>query len=133
MEDQDILADKIKASLDDDGRLSCATAHKIARQLEVEPIEVGDVATALDIHASRCQLGLFGHGPKGEGKGRVVQSAVEVSEELAARIRDALARGELPCAAAWEIASEFKMKRLDLGNAVETLGIRISPCQLGFF
>lgn len=132
MVDQDI-ADKIKGSLEGDGRLSCATAHKIARQLEVEPIEVGDVATALDIHASRCQLGLFGHGPKEEGKGRIIESGTEVSEELAARIGDALVDGKLPCFAAFQIASEFKMTRLDLGNAAETLAIHVSPCQLGFF
>lgn len=130
---QDIIADKIKASLEDDGRLTCAMANRIARELEVEPIEVGDMATALGIQASHCQLGLFGHGPKGEGKGRFVESGMEVSEELEARIRDALRRGELPCLAAWEIASEFKLTRLDLGNAAETLGIPISPCQLGFF
>lgn len=129
----DIIADKIKASLEDDGRLTCAMANKIARELEVEPIEVGDMATSLGIHASQCQLGLFGHGPKEEGKGRIVESGMEVSEELEARIRDALRRGELPCFAAWEIASEFKLTRLDLGNAAETLGIPISPCQLGFF
>jgi len=133
MVDQDIIADKIKASLEDDGRLSCAMANNIARELEVEPIEVGDVATALDIQASRCQLGLFGHGPKGEGKGRIVESGTEVSEGLAARISDALIKGKLPCSAAWEIASEFKMTRLELANAAETLGVRVSPCQLGFF
>jgi len=133
MVDQDIIADRINASLEDDGRLSCATAHKIARELEMEPLMVGDVATALDIQTSLCQLGLFGHGPKGEGKGGIVESGMKASEELAARIRDALIAGKLPCSAAWEIASEFKLSRLDLGNAAETVSVRISPCQLGFF
>jgi len=132
MVDQDI-ADKIKAALGDDGRLPCPTAFKIARELGVEPIEVGEAATALDYSVSRCQLGLFGHGPKEEGKGRVVESGMEVSEELAARVRDGLVDGSLPCSAAWQIASEFKLTRLDLGNAAETLGTHISPCQLGFF
>lgn len=132
MVDQDI-ANKIKASLEDDGRLPCPTAFKIARELGVEPIEVGEVATALDLSVSRCQLGLFGHGPRAEGKGRIVESGMEVGEELAARVRKALVNGRLPCSAAWEIAGEFKLTRLDLGNAAETLAIRISPCQLGFF
>jgi hypothetical protein len=56
-----------------------------------------------------------------------------VSEDLADRIRTSLVDGQLPCIAAWEIASEFKLKRLDLGNAAEALGLPISPCQLGFF
>jgi hypothetical protein len=133
MVDQDIIADKIEASLEDDGRLPCPGAFKITRELEVEPLEVGDVTTNLDISVSRCQLGLFGHGPREEGKGRIVQSGMAVGEELAARIRGALVNGRLPCADAWEIASEFKLTRLELGNAAETLGIRVSPCQLGFF
>lgn len=132
MEDQEI-ADTLRESAEEDGRVSCATMHKIARELGVDPIEVGDAATALDIQASQCQVGLFGHRPRGEGKGRLVEPGMDVSENLEARIRGALDGGRLPCAAAWDIATEVKLKRLDLGNAAETLGIRISPCQLGFF
>ncbi len=132
MSEQEI-AEKLRAWREDDGRVSCATMHKIARELEVQPLEVGDIATALDIRASECQVGLFGHGPIGEGKGCVVESGMDVSDELADRIRGALTGGRLSCATAWEIASEFKLTRLDLGNAAETLDIRISPCQLGFF
>lgn len=132
MKDQEI-ADMLRESAEEDGRVSCATMHKIARELGVEPIEVGDAATAFDIQASMCQVGLFGHGSKAEGKGRILEPGMDVSDDLEARIRGALEGGHLPCAAAWDIASEFKLKRLDLGNAAETLGIRISPCQLGFF
>jgi len=132
MSEQDI-AEKLRASLDDDGRVSCAAMHRVARALGAEPIEVGNAATALDIQGSQCQVGLFGHGPKGEGKGRVVEAGIDVSDELETRIRAALEGSRLSCAAAWEVASEFKLTRLDLGNAAETLGIRISPCQLGFF
>ena len=132
MKDQEII-EELRASLEDDGRVTCATMHRVAGKLDVEPIEVATVANDVDIRASQCLLGLFGHGAKGEGKGRIVQSGVEVSEEVAKRLRDAQVDGRLSCAAAWEIASELKLKRLDLGNAVETLGISIAPCQLGFF
>ena len=132
MKDQEII-EELRASLEDDGRVTCATMHRVAGKLDVEPIEVATVANGVDIRASQCQLGLFGHGAKEEGKGRIVQSGVEVSEEVAKRIRDAQVDGRMSCATVWEIASEFKLKRLDLGNAVETLGISIAPCQLGFF
>jgi hypothetical protein len=127
------MAEEIRASLEDDGRITCATMHRIARGLGVDPIEVGRTATGLDIHASQCQLGLFGHGPRGQGKGRIIDSSVDVSEDLAERVRGGLVEGQLPCLVAWQIASEFKLKRFDLGNAAEALGIPISPCQLGFF
>ena len=127
------IAEEIRTSLEDDGRITCASMHSIALKLGVEPVEVGRTATELDFHAAQCLLGLFGHVPRGQGKGRIVTPDVDVSEELEGRIRARLEEGRLPCAAAWEIASELKLKRLDLGNAAEKLGIPVSPCQLGFF
>lgn len=127
------IVEQIRTSVEEDGRITCATMHSIARKLGVEPVEVGRTATELDVHAAQCLLGLFGHAPRGQGKGRVVTPDVDVSEELAGRIRSSVVEGRLPCAAAWAIASELTMKRLDLGNAAEALGISISPCQLGFF
>jgi hypothetical protein len=132
MTDQDIV-NELRTSAEDDGRVTCATMHGIARKLGVEPIEVGNVASEADVHASQCQLGLFGHSPRGQGKGRIVRADVEVSDELAEQMRAALVDGRLPCAAAWDIATELKLKRLDLGNAAETLDLSIAPCQLGFF
>ncbi len=132
MKEQEI-SQQLRASVEEDGRVTCAAMNRIAGHLDVEPLEVGKVATELDIRAAQCQLGLFGHGPRGEGKGRVVRSDLPVSAELAARIRAALVDGNLACATAWEIASELKLTRLDLGNAAESLGTGISPCQLGFF
>jgi hypothetical protein len=132
MNDQRI-AEQLRASLEEDGRATCATMHRIAAKFAVEPSVVGDTATDLQIQASECQLGLFGHGPKGQGKGRIIQAPVEVSEELADRMRGAVVNNRLSCEAAWELAGEFKLARLDLGNAAETLGLSISPCQLGFF
>jgi hypothetical protein len=127
------IADELRSAVEEDGRVTCASMHRVARHLDVEPVEVGNVATALDIRASQCQLGLFGHGPRGEGKGRIVRSDVQVSDELGERIHAALVDGNLSCAAAWEIASEFKLPRLEVGNAAETVGVGITPCQLGFF
>lgn len=132
MTDQRIVQE-LRDALEEDGRVTCAAMHRIARKLHVEPIEVGDTGTELEIKASQCQLGLFGHGPRGQGKGRIVHSQAAVSEELAARLRGAVVNDKLPCDAAWDLASEFKLTRLDLGNAAETLGLSISPCQLGFF
>jgi hypothetical protein len=132
MMDQEIVKE-LGTSAEDDGRVTCATMHRIARKLGVEPIEVGNVASESDVHASQCQLGLFGHSPRGQGKGRVVEADAVVSDELAEHMRAALVNGRLPCAAAWDIATELKLNRIDLGNAAETLDISIAPCQLGFF
>lgn len=52
------LEEKIKTSLAD-GKLPCAVAFKIARELKVSPREVGDTANKLSIKICHCQLGCF--------------------------------------------------------------------------
>lgn len=52
------LERKIKSSLVN-GRLPCAVAFKIARELKVSPRDVGDAANRLSVKISNCQLGCF--------------------------------------------------------------------------
>ena len=52
------LEAKIKSSLVD-GKLPCAVAFKIAKELKVSPREVGKAANKLAIKISNCQLGCF--------------------------------------------------------------------------
>ena len=55
---EDKLEEKIKSSLVD-GRLPCAVAFKIAKELKVSPRDVGDAANRLSVKLSGCQLGCF--------------------------------------------------------------------------
>ena len=52
------LEEKIKASLVN-GRLPCAAAFKIARQLNVTTKEIGEACNRLGVKISSCQLGCF--------------------------------------------------------------------------
>ena len=52
------LEAKIKSSLVD-GKLPCAVAFKIAKELKVSPGEVGQAANELSIKICSCQLGCF--------------------------------------------------------------------------
>lgn len=122
------IAARIKDSLTE-GRLLCASAFKIARRLEVSPQQVREMADELNVKISRCQLGLFGYG----SEGKPLEPMQEVEGKLEARIRCRVVEGELPCATAWDIASELTMKRIDVARAAEGLGIRITQCQLGCF
>ncbi len=115
------------------GQLSCAVAFQIAERLGVEPIEVGKTADRIKVSLSHCQLGLFGYGSKVEGKHRIVKPMADVPEELREAIQGSLVDGRLPCAMAWKIATQLGRPKLDVSNAAEALGIRISHCQLGAF
>ena len=52
------LEKKIEASLVD-GKLFCAVAFKIAKELKVSPREVGKAADSLGVRIAGCQLGCF--------------------------------------------------------------------------
>ena len=116
-----------------EGRLPCARAFGVSRHLSITPLQVGDIASAMSIRISQCQLGLFGYGPKSEGKHRTVVPAPKVSNELRATIEASLIGGRLPCKAAWAIATKFSCSRLSVSATAEALSIRISECQLGCF
>ncbi len=52
------LEKKIKSSLVE-GKLPCAIAFKIAKELKVSPSEVGEAANRLSVKINSCQLGCF--------------------------------------------------------------------------
>ena len=126
----DALVERIRSSAVN-GRLPCPNAFRIAAELGITPLEVGEKATQLGIKISRCQLGLFGYDDLGS-KG-VVTPMKDVPERLKAEITAHLVDGKLPCEAAWEIAKKLQIGKVQVSGAAEALGIKISSCQLGCF
>lgn len=117
----------------EEGKLPCSQAFAIVRSLKVTPLAIGQAANEAGIRISRCQLGLFGYGPKAEGKHKIVHPMEQVPERLAAHLR-AQAEGDgISCAAIWQVAKRLGYSRLEAGSAVEAMGLRVSQCQLGCF
>ena len=116
------------------GELSCKDAHTIAAECDMTPEKVGDLVNqATDIRFYRCQLGLFGYGPKSAGQSKIVQPARWVPESIADEVKRRASEGRIACRDVWEIADMYAYPRLGLGNIVESLGLQVSPCQLGCF
>jgi len=111
------------------GKISCASGHKIARDLNVPPAEVGISIDLLEMRLNKCQLGLHGYFPEK----RIVEPAEKVSPELEKTILKSLVNNRLSCAVAWEIARKFGIPKMNVSSACETLKIKISSCQLGAF
>ncbi|MBN1811780.1 MAG: hypothetical protein JXA14_08085 [Anaerolineae bacterium] len=122
------IAEVIRERLSE-GMLRCADAFRIAEEMALMPLDVGEAADALEVRLARCQLGLFGYGEKK----RIVQPAEQVAPELEQAIRDGLVEGRLPCAEAWTIAARFGLSKLEVASAAEKLEICIGQCQLGAF
>ncbi len=111
------------------GDLACAVAFKIAAELGVSPAEIGKTADLLDLRISKCQLGLFGYQPDK----KVVKARAPENRQMEGAIRNALVDGKLACRDAWDIAGRFKVPKMAVSGACESLGIKIKPCQLGAF
>lgn len=115
-------------------QLPCAVAFKVAKEQDVLPGEVGDLATELDIRVSHCQLGLFGYGPKEKGLHKILKPAEAVSDELQlalqARVND---DGKLTCADVWAVAEALDIAKMEAAAAMEAVGLRLVHCQLHCF
>jgi hypothetical protein len=114
-------------------RMPCAVAHYIGASLKVAPLEVGKAATAAGVRINFCQLGLFGYGRKGQSGYKIVGRKVEVGQEVVDLIKKGATQGRISCATLWEIADRTGMMRPEVGNAADSLGIKVTPCQLGAF
>ncbi len=112
-----------------EGGLPCATAHSIAKQMNVAPEEVGFAADVLGVTIVKCQLGLFGYG----SQKKKIEPLAAVPPALQQAIENSLENGRLACAVAWRIAEELHVSRMEVSSACEAMKIKISSCQLGAF
>jgi len=126
------MAETIQAGLQN-SELTCARAFKIAEELGALPLEVGRAADEMGVRLAKCQLGLFGYGPKSEGKHKIVKPMENVPAALEQAIRAAMDDKGLACTQAWAIAKRLGIPKMDVSSAAEALGIKITVCQLGAF
>lgn len=111
------------------GKLACASAHRLAKTKNCSPEYIGTQADLLELGIVQCQLGLFGHA---KGKKNFNPDA-HMTPQLKDRILECQSDGKIACKTCWELAKAFKISKLDMGSACEQLEIRIKPCQLGVF
>jgi hypothetical protein len=122
------IVDAVKGQTTND-EISCAAAFSIVSDLSVPPDEVGFTIDFLEKTLVKCQLGLYGYRPDM----KIIKPADSVSQALEELIRKALVNDRLSCAAAWEIAEELGLRKMEVSSACEALKIKITPCQLGAF
>ena len=111
------------------GELPCAVAFEISKALKVSFAKIGKTADLLDIKIIKCQLGLFGYKPHK----KKVKPQENINKDLTDAINNGLVDGKLPCKKAWDIAGRFKIGKMAISGACETLNIKITACQLGLF
>jgi len=130
--ERDELRQEIQRHLSD-GQLPCIAAHAIAQLLALPPSRVREAADQQEVRISQCQLGMFGYGPKSEGRSKLVRTAVRVPPDLRAALDDRSKDGRIPCVVCWQVASEMGVERLVVSEVAEAMGLRLVNCQLGCF
>lgn len=121
--------EQVVENLGNRGTIACAAAFRAAGEENVHPAEIGAVIDRLGVRVTRCQLGLFGYSPEP----RPLVAASVVAPELGRAILECLEEGRISCASCWKIAQRLSIPRMAVASACETLGIRITRCQLGAF
>lgn len=108
-------------NLDEEGKLTCLKAFKVARLIGKEPIEMSAITKSMDIKITNCQLGVFG---KLEFKNK--------SEKVYDRIKqNHIEYKILECKVLWYEAQKSTLKII--GSTVKNSDIEVINCQLGCF
>ncbi len=126
------IAQEILAQLED-GMLSCARAHAVAKHFNVQPSHIGHTVDALEIRLKRCQLGLFGYPNKKGWEDAGIKDLPIPDEFEQALSAKASVLGSLSCETLWQLAAAYKLPRMQVGYIANKLNIRIVSCQLGAF
>ncbi len=110
-------------------KITCAAAFRIVEDMNSSPAEVGLTMDILEKRLTKCQLGLFGYEP---GK-KAVKPLQNVPPELEKAIEAEVKNNRISCRTAWSIAESLGLKKMYVSSACDTLGVKVSPCQLGAF
>jgi hypothetical protein len=112
-----------------EGKITCAAAHGISKNLDTTPSEIGKTADLMEVRLVKCQLGLFGYEPEK----KIVTPAEEIAPDISNAIQESVENNRVSCASCWNIAEKLNCSKIDVSAACEKMGIKVSPCQLGAF
>ncbi len=122
------LKQKLQQKIED-GKISCAAAHALAVELNVVPEKIGIAIDLMEARIHKCQLGLFGYQPEK----CIVKPAATPFPEVETAVNDNLEKGRIACEKCWQIADRLGKKKMDVSSVCESMGIKITKCQLGAF
>jgi hypothetical protein len=116
-----IQRDLIMTNLDEDGKLSCLKAFKVARLIGRKPKEMSGITKSLGLKITNCELGVF-------GKLKFKDPNIEVYNRLKENYSG---HKTLECKILWDEAQKTTLKTV--GSTVKNSDIDVVHCQLGCF
>jgi len=116
-----IQRDLVMTNLDDDGKMSCLRAFKVARLIGRKPKEMSGITKSLGIRITNCELGVF-------GKLKFKDANVSVYNKLEENYNG---NKRIECKILWDEAQNSTLKTV--GSTVKNSDIDVVHCQLGCF
>lgn len=108
-------------NLDEEGKLSCLKAFKVARLIGIADIDMSDACKSENIKITNCELGVF-------GKIKFQDAESAIYNKIAQNFTQ---DKDVSCKILWEIARESSLRRV--GSTVKFTDIEVINCQLGCF
>jgi hypothetical protein len=116
-----IQKELLLTNLDEEGKLSCLKAFKVARLIGKKPKEMSAITKSLGIRITNCELGVF-------GKLKFQDPNIEVYNRLK---QNYMGHKTLECKILWNEAQLSTLKTV--GSTVKNSDIEVVHCQLGCF
>lgn len=107
-------------NLDENKKLSCLKAFKVAKKIKVEAKDMSAITKFLGIKITDCELGVFGS-----------LDFLAKDEEIYNRLKNIYKEQRIPCIDLWQEAKSSSLKIV--GSTVKNSDIEVSYCQLGCF
>lgn len=111
----------LMTNLDEDGKLSCLKAFKVARLIGKNPKEMAIITSDLGIKITNCELGVFGK-----------LKFKNPNEKVYNRLQENyMGHKKLDCKVLWDEAQKSTLRIV--GSTVKNSDIEVTHCQLGVF
>jgi len=115
--------DLLMTNLDEDGKLSCLKAFKVARLIGVKPKEMDAITKSLNIKITNCELGVF-------GKLKFSDMDDKIYNKLSENFNQ---DSKVECQVAWYTARDKGSSLKKVGSTINNSDIKVTHCQLGCF
>lgn len=117
----EIQKEFIFTNLDNNGKLSCLKAFKVAKLINLTSFQMSDACKSIDIKITNCELGVF-------GKLQFKNAETQIYHKIAQNFTQ---DKDVTCKTLWYQAKESSLKRV--GSTVKNSDIEVTFCQLGCF
>lgn len=108
-------------NLDEEGKLTCLKAFKVARLIGKKPSEMGALSKEMKIKITDCELGVFGNLTFNDADFTLYKN---MSNKLGINKK-------IECKSAWNYAQKSTLR--NVGSTTKNTDLEVTYCQLGCF